>query len=450
MDQELEKRYGLPTAICMVVGIVIGSGVFFKAEAVLEATGGNMALGVAAWLIVGGIMIACAYVFATISQFHGQAGGLVDFAEAAMGPVYAYALGWFAATIYVPGLVSMLAWVAARYTCVLIGWDITGGSCMVMAGFFLCGSYVLNTLSPRLAGRVQVSTTAAKMVPLVLMGLVGTAVGFAGGQLKENFFSASAAPAESSGLMASVVAVAFAYEGWILATSISGELKDADRNLPRALIGGALIVVATYLLYFIGLGGAVSIEELMDGGEAAAKLAFTRMFGPIAGSAVFLLVVVSCLGSLNGLMLACCRTGYALGHRGWGPRPDLFGRADPVTHMPSNSSVMALFWSSFWLLFFYGVNLAEPRWLGPFGFDSSELPVVTLYAMYIPIFLQLMRQGKGLGLFRRFVAPAAAVAGCAFMVFAAFAAHGLRVFHYLSVFAVIMVFGWLTRGKLKN
>ena len=445
---ELQKRYGLPTAICMVVGIVIGSGVFFKAEAVLNATGGNMPLGIAAWLIVGAIMMICSYVFATLATRYERVSGLVDYAEVTMGQGYAYAMGWFAASVYVPGLVSVLAWVSARYLCVLLGWDITGGSCMVIACFFLCADYAVNALSPRIAGKFQVTTTVAKMVPLVLMAVVGTVMGLANGQLHENFpAAASSAVDTGTGLMASVVAVAFAYEGWILATSINAELKDAKRNLPRALVIGACIVVATYLFYYIGLGGAVTTEELMASGEAAAKMAFQRTFGPVAGTLVFVLIVISCLGTLNGLMLACCRASYALGTRDWGPRPDVFEQVDPATNMPANSATMALLYSAFWLLFFYGANLAEPRWFGAFGFDSAELPIVTLYAMYIPIFVQMMRKEKELNAFKRFLMPALGVLSCLFMVYAAFAAHGVRVLYYLLMFAVFMIMGLLFRGR---
>ena len=81
----MEKRYGLPTAICMVVGIVIGSGVFFKAEKVLQATKGNMPLGILAWGIVGAIMIICSYVFATMATRYEKVSGLVDYAEATVG-----------------------------------------------------------------------------------------------------------------------------------------------------------------------------------------------------------------------------------------------------------------------------------------------------------------------------------------------------------------------------
>ena len=110
----MEKRYGLPTAICMVVGIVIGSGVFFKAEKVLQATQGNMPLGILAWGIVGAIMIICSYVFATMATRYEKVSGLVDYAEATVGRRYAYYVGWFMAVLYTPCLVSALAWISAR------------------------------------------------------------------------------------------------------------------------------------------------------------------------------------------------------------------------------------------------------------------------------------------------------------------------------------------------
>ena len=169
----MEKRYGLPTAICMVVGIVIGSGVFFKAEKVLQATKGNMPLGILAWGIVGAIMIICSYVFATMATRYEKVSGLVDYAEATVGRRYAYYVGWFMAVLYTPCLVSALAWISARYFCVLLGWDITGGACMTIAGAMLCLDHVLNALAPRLAGRFQVSTTVIKMIPLALMAACG-------------------------------------------------------------------------------------------------------------------------------------------------------------------------------------------------------------------------------------------------------------------------------------
>ncbi len=92
MDSKLSKKYGLITAIAMVVGIVIGSGVFFKAEKVLTATGGNLSLGILAWLIGGAIMIVCAYTFSILATRYEHVNGIVDYAENSLGKKYAYYL----------------------------------------------------------------------------------------------------------------------------------------------------------------------------------------------------------------------------------------------------------------------------------------------------------------------------------------------------------------------
>ncbi|WP_333859291.1 APC family permease [Clostridium sp.] len=441
MGNGLKKKYGLFTAVAMVVGIVIGSGVFFKAEAVLKATGGNMPLGIAAWAIVGLIMIICSYSFATMATKYERVNGVVDYAEVSVGKKYGYYVGWFMAVIYQPTITSVLAWVSARYTCVLIGWDITGGACMTIACFYLVASFAINSLSPVIAGKFQVATTVIKLIPLLLMAVIGTVIGLSNGMTVNNFSHAvDSSVSLGGGLFASVVAVAFAYEGWIIATSINSEIKDSKKNLPKALILGAFIVVAVYIFYYIGLAGVVSTKTLMKSGEAGAKLAFQNIFGSVGGDLVFVFVIISCLGTLNGLMLGCSRGLYSLAIRDSGPRPDIFKQVDSITDMPTNSSVFGLLLCGFWLLYFYGANLTSP-WFGVFCFDTSELPIITLYAAYIPIFIMFMMKEKDLGSFKRFVMPVLSVVGCIFMVVAAYLAHGMSVVYYLIVFAVIMIIG---------
>ena len=440
MENGLKKKYGLFTAISMVVGIVIGSGVFFKAEKVLNKTGGNIPLGIVAWGLVGVIMLICSYAFATMATRHERVNGVVDYADVFVGRRFGYLMGWFMATIYQPTLTSVLAWVSARYTCVLLNWDITGGSCMVIAGFYLVAIYALNALSPVLAGRFQVTTTIIKLIPLTLMAVAGTAIGLNSGMTVQNFTQAAAETAKSGGLFDAVVAVAFAYEGWIIATSINAEIKDSKKNLPRALMIGALIVVVVYIFYYIGLAGAVPASELMANGQAGAKLAFQNIFGQVAGTLIFVFIIISCLGTLNGLMLGCTRGLYSLAARGYGPKPALYKQVDGATNMPANSAIMGLLLCAFWLLYFYGAQLTDV-WFGPFSFDTSELPIVTLYAGYIPILYMMIKRETGLSAFKRFVMPGLAALSCVFMVVAACIAHGMAVVYYLVVFVVIMAAG---------
>lgn len=438
---KLEKKYGLLTAICMVVGIVIGSGVFFKAETVLTRTNGNMPLGILAWVIVGSVMIVCSYVFAIIANRNENATGLVDYANSIMGKRYAYNIGWFMATIYTPALVAVLAWVCARYTSTLLGWDITGGACMTIAALYLCVDFAMNALSPKLSGKFQVSTTVIKMVPILGMAIIGTIAGLYNGNIANDFQNVTSSISTKGGLMGAVVSVAFACEGWILATSINGELKDAKKNLPIALMVGAGIVVTTYILYYIGISGIIGSAGLLSSGENGVRLAFSSLFGEAAGTIVFVLIVISCLGTLNGLTLANCRGMYSLAVRDEGPLCDMFKQVDSHTNMPSNSAIIGLALSAFWLLYFYGANLSD-GWFGNFCFDSSELPIITVYGMYIPMFIKFMIVSKDLHMFSRFIMPALAVVSSCFMIYATFVGYGFsNVFHYLIVYAVIMIIG---------
>ena len=452
MDK-LEKKYGLLTAICMVVGTVIGSGIFFKSQNVLAATGGNMPLGILAWVITGLLMIICSIQFANMAVKYEKVNGAVDYAEATCGKSYAYYLAWFLVNIYYPAMTSVLAWVSARYFGVLFGWHLAGAEVLCLAGFFLIASYTMNVLSPKLAGRFQVSATVIKLIPICLMAVVGTIVGYLNGTLTNNFTTvvSEAVGGTGGGLFAAIVASVFAYEGWIVATSINAELKNAKKNLPIALIIGSVIVVIAYVLYYIGVAGGATNEVLINEG---ATTAFTNIFGGIGGTFLNICIVISCLGTLNGLMLAVTRGMYAIAARNEGPKPALFGQVDGSTNMVSNSAVWGLFISSLWLVYFYGANLST-GWFGYFNFDSSELPIVTIYAMYIPIFILWMKKEREEGFVKRYLIPSLAILACAFMVFAAVYAHGITpylqakangafsfpVLFYIVIFAVIMFIG---------
>jgi len=449
METQLKKKYGLFTAISMVVGIVIGSGVFFKAEKILNVTGGDLPLGILAWVIGGVIMMVCSYVFAVMATKYEYVNGVVDYSEVTVGKKYGYMMGWFFATIYYPTLTSVLAWVSARYTAVLFGWSIVGPECMTISAFFLIASYAVNALSPKIAGKFQVTTTAIKLVPLLLMGIVGCIVGFTNGMTVQNFSNAVTEVTSTGGaLLTAVCATAFAYEGWVIATSINAELRDAKKNLPIALVLGALVVIVVYILYYVGLAGVVSNATLMENGQEGARIAFATLFSNVGGTLLFVFVIISCLGTLNGLMMGCTRGFYSLAARNVGPSPETYKEVSPKTNMATNSSALGLLLAGAWLLYFYGANLTTP-WFGPLCFDSSELPIITVYAMYIPMFIMFMVKEKDLGWFKRLLMPILGVLGCLFMVYAAIVSHKMAVVWYLVIFTAIMIVGMFF-GKTKQ
>ena len=433
----------------MVVGTVIGSGIFFKAEAVLKGTGGNLGIGILAFIIMGIVMIISACTFGIVAQSHEGVDGLVGFAKASCGKTYSYYVGWFMAVVYYPSLVGVLCWLPARYFGVLIGWeDPTSGPVMTLAIFFMVVTYLMNALAPKLAGKFQISTTIIKLIPLLLMAVVGTIVGLSNGQINYNFANVvdpSVAPL--AGLFGGVVSLSFAFEGWICATSIGSELKDSKRNLPKALLIGTVIVAVVYVVYYIGLSGAIDSATLMANAQSGAKSAFMNVFGQVGGIAIFAFVSISCWGTCNGLMMAVTRGMYDLAADGENEKLAMFRNIDPTTNMPTNSTVFGIFVSGLWLVYFYGANLTA-GWFGPFCFDSSELPIITLYALYIPIYFSLMKRND-LSAFRGKVMPILATLCSLFMVYATIRAYHIKVLFYLIIFVVILLIGAFFKGGRK-
>ncbi len=168
-----------------------------------------------------------------------------------------------------------------------------------------------------------------------------------------------------------------------MATTINAELKDPKRTLPLApgLRGGHHHADLSVLL--CGHRRS-SPQRRHDGerGEHGARLAFSTIFGQAGGTILFVFVLISCLGTCNGLMMGCTRGFYALAARGTGPKPQVLSQVDPSTGMTSNAAAAGLLACAFWGTYFYFGCLQNH--LGPFRFDSSEIPIITLYAMYLP------------------------------------------------------------------
>jgi APA family basic amino acid/polyamine antiporter len=215
--------------------------------------------------------------------------------------------------------------------------------------------------------------------------------------------------------------------------------------------------MVVYITYFIGLTGGASVDVLRTEGSTTA---IKNLFGNVGGTILNVFIVISCLGTLNGLMLACTRSFYSVAVRGWGPKPKTLASVDEHTNMPSNSGVIALLCCGAWFFYFYAANLTAPVF-GVFSFDSSELPIITIYALYIPIFIKfIIKEGKN-NAFKNIVMPILATIAALFMVFVAIYAHGVRpyqaaqangefsfpVLFYMIVFAVIMVIGALLYKK---
>ena len=451
--EKLTKKYGLITAICMVVGIVVGSGIFFKSQDVIAASNGNALIGVSAWLISGSIMVVLACTFAIMATKYEKVNGVVDYAEAMCGSTYAYYLGWFMSIVYYPAMTSVLAWVSARYTMVVIygvssvsAMALFSPECITIATCYLVLIYFINAIAPRLAGKFQIATTAAKLIPLIFIAVVGAIWGLINGTLPTNFASVvEILPADSgvaTGLFPAICSTVFAYEGWVIATAINSEIKDSKKNLPLALLIGTLIIVAIYVFYYIGVLGLAGIGEVAASGTGAA---FGK-FGAVGSVIIHCFIIISCLGTLNGLMLGCTRGFYSLAARKEGISPKVYAQIDKETNVPTNAAALALIVCGAWFAYFIGGQFLN--WFGKTAFDSSELPIITIYLLYIPILVRFIIKEKELHPFKRFVLPILSIIGCGIMVLASIFKFAINtenptLNYYLIVFAAVMAAGAL-------
>ncbi len=444
---KLSEKYNLSTAVAMVIGSVIGSGVFFKAETVARITHGNGRTGLMAWSVGGLSMMICLLSFSIIVSETKKCGGLQEIGEITAGEGYSYYLGWFMATIYYPALTSVLSWLSARYTLLAMGMEDSGGGlCMLLAGLFLIISFAQNSLFPNLSGNVQKITTVIKLIPLILMIILGIRKGLLSGNLQINMIPVYQSGTRENTFFASVSAVMFAYEGWIAALSIGRELKNSRRNLPIALVLGGVSVLLVYIFYYLGIMGAVSSSILLNYGSGGIKIAFSNILGKASGL-LLAFVAISCIGALNGMMFSLGRAVYSIAKNGQGPSPKLFSEINTVSGMPVASFSLGLVFSVMWLFFLFGTQISEDSLFGNFGFDISEIPVVTVYGMYIPLFfLFLKKWGRKISRLKRITVSMGIVA-CVFTAICAIYAHTADMSDYILVFVAIMLAGSLFRKK---
>lgn len=429
MDNHLTRKYNLITAICMVVGIVIGSGIFYKSTSII-AQGGSVIEGILAFFIVGLMMMAFTTCFSTLARKYEKVNGIIDYAEVTLGKKVGNYVGWFLGILYYPALTCVLAWLSSLYTVQLF--EIQNEQMIwVIAIVYLGCSYLINSLAPIFAGKLQVTTTVIKLVPLIAMAIFGTIYGFTHGNINDNFSIAINLGVRSKVVLSSIVAVAFAYDGWIVATSINSEIKNSKRNLPLALLIGSFIVVIIYILYFFGLSGTAPFGDLSSNSDVNAS--FTTVFGKL-GTLLEVFIIISCLGTLNGLTIGSCRGIYSIAVRDVGIFTKFCSKTTKNSKMPLGSCLVSFLlsfaWLFYWKAFLSGV---------PFFVDVSELPIVFIYAIYIAIFVKIIVQEKEFSKFNRYVLPILSILSGLVMVASAIIAHRMNVLWYLIQFLFAML-----------
>ena len=440
------KKFGFFTASAMVVGIVIGSGVFKSAGDVINASGGNLTVALLAWFIGGLIIMISTYAFSIVALKNTKASGIIDYVEDYFGAKMAYMVGWFVQFVYYPVLVGILSWLAGDVTQILFGLD---NAIWPLTILYFIGIYALNLISPRIAGKTQVSTMVIKLIPLVMIAGAGLVVGLFNGNtltaLSERATNVTART--GAGLAAAVAVTAFAYDGWILALSITQELKDAKKILPKALFFGSAFIVAVYMLFFLGLSGVVSNNEAIvnAGSLDTSVIAAERLFGVFFGNVVSVMILISVLGTLNGLTMGAVRGMYQIAVRGHGPATRHFTDL-AKNDAPVKGGLLSVAVSVFWLGVWYG-NFQG--WWGGF-IDTSVLSIVFLYIAYILVYVDIVKNFDELPSWKRYGVPILATIAALYLIYGAFTSAPLMFVYFAGIVFVILGIGLLLYGPTQS
>lgn len=364
---ELKKEIGLIPALAIVIGMVIGGGVFFKPTAVFTATGAP-GLGMMAWILGGIISVAAGLTAAEVSAAIPKTGGMVTHLNETYGDRWGYLLGWAQTVIYFPANIAALSIILGTQAASLLG--LTDGMIVPIAIITTIFLICMNSLGAKTAGTIQTVATIAKLLPLFAIIIVGLTRGD-GGVVRLFPMTAANHPIGTS-LGSALVATMFAYDGWINVGAISGEMKNPAKDLPKAIVGGLSLVMAIYLLINVAYLFVLPATALAATKTPAAAVA-NIIFGPSGGKIITIGILVSIFGAINGYILTGMRVPYAMAVENKLPGSNWLAKLHPTFKTPINCGILIGFISI--LLIFSG------------RFDQlTDLLVFVIWLFYVMTF----------------------------------------------------------------
>lgn len=404
-----KEHYGLGTAISMIVGITIGSGIFFKVDDILIETGGRVWLG-ALVFVIGALCVIFGSI--TLSQLASRVKnnqGVISYYQEFISAKTATAFGWFQLFVYFPTITAVVSWVSGIYTLSLLG--IEGSlELQTLLGFlYLSFFFLLNYLSYKNGGRFQNITTIAKMVPLVIIAVLGVFWNQNVAELAPGIELVEKSTVGWSWL-AALAPIAFSFDGWIVSTNITQEVKNHQRNMPIALTLGPLIVLAVYLAFYFGMIAIVGTEYILSTGNQAISQVGYSIFGRIGENVLLIFVLLAILGVVNGITLGYIRLPQILASKKMIPAGDKIAKINPKKELSPYSAVLAYFITLVWL----SIHYATQKWNLLRGGDVSEIAIVFSYVAYTLLYvkvIQLNKSGVIQNKFLGMVAPALGILG---------------------------------------
>lgn len=302
MTTTVKKELSVFDSTCIIVGIIVGAGIYETAPTVASCMGSwQGVLGI--WLIGGLFSLAGALCYAELATAYPREGGDYVYLSRAYGKWAGYLFGWSLLAIIRPGDIALMAFIFARYATKLYPF---GHSGVVYASAAIVIMTAINVLGVKQGKWAQNFLTILKSIGLLLIIAAGM---FAPG--REEVF-AEAGKISPDGLSLALILVLFTFGGWNEMVYVAAEVKNPQRNIVRALITGTVSVTVLYILvngaYLAALG-----YEKMVGSEAVAVDTVATLLPDIAGNAVSVLICISVLGAINGLIFTGSRISYAVG-----------------------------------------------------------------------------------------------------------------------------------------
>lgn len=302
----LNRSLGLISSLSLVIGTVIGSGIFFKQAAVLDyAHSSNLAL--VAWLVGGLITMASGLTIAEIGSQMPHTGGLYVYLENIYGKFWGFLAGWMQIIVYGPTLIAALGSYLA--TLLVAFFDLPKTSTPLLAVIVIALIAAFNLLSNRYGAAFQVITTIGKLLPIAAIIIFGLLFG------KANAFNQVATTSGSvtlNGFGMAILATLFAYDGWVLIANMGGEIKNPQKLLPKAIVFGIGLVLIIYMLVTAGIFRVVPASLIHRLGDQAAAHFATIAFGQVGGKLLNIGIIISIAGCINGKVMTFPRIMYAM------------------------------------------------------------------------------------------------------------------------------------------
>ena len=308
MSQKLQKNLGLAAALSTVVGMVIGGGVFFKPQAVYTLTGGAPGLGMIAWVAAGILTITAGLTAAEVSAAIPKTGGMMVYIEEIYGKKLGMLTGWMQCALFFPATIAALAVMFSEQTISLLG--LSSGLLIPLAIATILLIAILNTLGSKTSGAIQTVSTIGKLVPLAIIIICGFFMGEGNNPIVTPITAEGISPMAVIGQV--LIAILFAYDGWINVGALAGEMKNPGKDLPKAIVGGLAAVMAVYLIINVAYLWVLPADQLATFSNPAAAVA-TALFGPVGGKIVTGGILISVFGCANGYLLTGPRVLYTLG-----------------------------------------------------------------------------------------------------------------------------------------